>query len=83
MQWDATSRSVCVAECHGKENCMVMVTCVRCATVLVRAVNGFLEVTYHCFVVLRMIHTALIYRHCSGLWSCIAAYKCNALFLGY
>lgn len=85
VKWDARSRSVCGAECHGKENCMTMVTCLHCATVLVRAINGLLEVTCHCFVVLCMIHNTLIYSQLQalfyGLWSYIAAYKCNALLL--
>lgn len=85
VKWDARSRSVCGAECHGKENCMAMVTCLHCATVLVRAINGLLEVTCHCFVVLCMIHNTLIYSQLQalfyGLWSYIAAYKCNALLL--
>lgn len=62
---------------------MAMVTCVHCATVLVRARNGFLEVTCHCFVVLCVIHHALLHRHCSSGSSYIAAYKGNALLLGY
>lgn len=75
VKWDARSRSVCGAECHGKENCMTVVTCLHCATVLVRVINGLLKVTRHCFVVLCMIHNTVIHRHCSyGLWSYLAAY---------
>lgn len=63
---------------------MTMVTCLHCAAVMVRALSGFLKVTCHCFVLLCMIHNMVIYRHCScGLWSYVAAYKGNALFLGY